>query len=55
MCMSRDQDEGQYHNIKIGNKLFKTVKHIKYLDKNCETYQIFGHNPNNSKLHSGRN
>ena len=42
MFMCQDQDEGQYQNIKIGNKLFKTVKHIKYLDKNCETYQIFG-------------
>jgi len=30
--MSRDHDEGQYHNIKTGNKSFESMKHIKCLD-----------------------
>jgi len=50
--MSQDQDEGQYQNIQIGNKLFKTVKHIKYLDKTL-TIQNFTLEEIKSTLNSG--
>jgi hypothetical protein len=31
MVKSRDQNAGQYHNIKIDNKSFETVEQFKYL------------------------
>jgi hypothetical protein len=31
MAMSRHQNEGQNGNIQVGNKLFETVKQLKYL------------------------
>ena len=39
MVMSRDQNAGRNHNIKTDSSSF----------------QIFGNNPNESKLYSGRN
>jgi hypothetical protein len=45
MVMSRDQNAGQNHNIKINNKSFERVEQFKYL----------GTTVNESKLHSGRN
>jgi hypothetical protein len=43
--MSRDQNAGQNHNIKVDNKSFEKGG----------TVPIFGNNPNMSKFHSGRN
>jgi hypothetical protein len=45
MVMSRNQNAGQNHNIKLDNKSFDQGG----------TVQIFGNNPNKSKFHSGRN
>ena len=40
MVISRDQNAGHNHNIKIDNKTFKMVEQFRYL----------GYNPNKSKL-----
>jgi len=46
MVVSRDQHAGQNHNIKIGNKSFERVKHLKYSKKK---------NLKKLKFHSRRN
>jgi len=33
MIISRDQNAGQNHNLKIGNKPFERAEHFKYLGK----------------------
>jgi hypothetical protein len=33
MFMSRDQNAGQNHNIRVDNKSFERVEHFKYLEK----------------------
>ena len=38
MVMSRDQNAGQSHNIKIGNKSFERVEQFRYLGRTL-TYQ----------------
>jgi len=45
MVMSRDQDAGRSHSIKIDSISFEWMEEFKYLGKNF----------NESKLHSGRN
>jgi hypothetical protein len=43
MVMSRDQNAGRNHDVKINNSYFEMVEHF-----------IFGNKPNGSKLYSGR-
>ena len=45
IVMSRDQNAGRIHSIKIDNSSFEEVGRV----------QIFGNNLNRSKLHSGTN
>jgi len=45
MVMSREQNTGRSHNIKIDNSSFERVEQFKYL----------GNNVNKSKFYSGRN
>jgi hypothetical protein len=45
MVMSRDHTAGRRHSMKIDNSSFEWVERV----------QIFGNNPNESKLYSGRN
>jgi hypothetical protein len=43
--MSRDQDAGKSHSIKVDNSSFERVEEFRYLENNL----------NKSKLYSGRN
>ena len=45
MVMSRDQNAGQIHSVRIDNSIFKRV----------EGFLIFGNNFNKSKFNCGRN
>jgi hypothetical protein len=52
MVMSRDQNAGQNHNIKIVNKSFERVEHYKYLGRN-QTNQKSIREKIKSRLKSG--
>jgi hypothetical protein len=46
MLLSRHQNAGQNHDIKIGNRLFESMTHLKY---------VFANDSNKSKFGSGGN
>jgi len=52
MVMSRDQNEGRSHNIKIDNSSFEGVDQFKYFGTNL-TYQTSNHEEIKSRLKSG--
>jgi hypothetical protein len=52
MVMSRDQNIGRSHNIKIDNSSFERLKEIKCLGKTL-TYQNYIQEEINSRLQSG--
>jgi len=41
MVMSRDQNAGRSHNLKIGNNLFERVEDFKYLGTNLTNQNSF--------------
>jgi len=45
MVMSRDQNAGQNHSVRVDNSTFERV----------EEFKLFGNNFNKSKFYSGRN
>ena len=51
MVMSRDQNAGQSHNIKIDNSFFERVEEFRYLGANL-TYQTFIQEEIKSRLKS---